>query len=123
MTAPPVVLVVEDEEMIRMMAADMLDALGAGVIEAATAAEALTAARSDDVFDAAMIDLSLPDGLGDELTLRLRALRPSLPVIIATGHDEGMISEEVRGLDRLVLLPKPYELAALDAALTEALAR
>ncbi|HEX8569470.1 MAG TPA: response regulator [Caulobacteraceae bacterium] len=122
MSSPPIVLVVEDEEMIRMMAADMLDALGAGVIEAATAAEALDAARSTDRFDAAMIDLSLPDGLGDQLTLNLRALRPSLPVIIATGHDEGMISAEVRGLDRLVLLPKPYELAELDAALNRALA-
>ena len=109
--------------MIRMMAADMLDALGAGVIEAATAAEALDAARSADRFDAAMIDLSLPDGLGDQLTLNLRALRPALPVIIATGHDEGMISQEVRDLDRLILLPKPYELAELDAALNRALAR
>ena len=123
MTRSPVVLVVEDEEMIRMMAADMLDALGASVVEAATAAEAMDAARSDDRFDAAMIDLSLPDGLGDELTLNLRALRPALPVIIATGHDEGMISEQVRGLERLVLLPKPYELAELDAALNRALAR
>ena len=115
------VLVVEDEEMIRMLAADMLDALGAEVMEAATAAEALDMARSGDRLDAAMIDLSLPDGLGDELTLRLRALRPALPVIIATGHDHGMISDEVRGLERLVLLPKPYELRELDAALTEAL--
>ena len=122
MTAAPVVLVVEDEEMIRMMAADMLDALGAGVIEAATAAEAMDAVRSDDRLDAAMIDLSLPDGFGDQLTLSMRALRPSLPVIIATGHDEAMISQEVRGLDRLVLLPKPYELAELDAALNRALA-
>ena len=123
MSPAPIVLVVEDEEMIRMMAADMLDALGAGVVEAATAAEALDAARSGDRLDAAMIDLSLPDGFGDQLTLSLRALRPALPVIIATGHDEGMISEQVRGLERLVLLPKPYELAELDAALNRALAR
>jgi DNA-binding response OmpR family regulator len=122
-TLSPVILVVEDEEMIRMMAADMLEALGAGVIEAATAAEAMDAARSESRFDAAMIDLSLPDGLGDELTLKLRALRPALPVIIATGHDHGMISEEVRGLDGLVLLPKPYELGELDAALNRALGR
>ena len=106
-----------------MLAADMLDALGAGVLEASTAAEALDMARSQDRFDAALIDLSLPDGLGDELTLRLRALRPSLAVIMTTGHDEGMISEEVRALEGVVVLPKPYELAALDAALTEALAR
>ena len=105
-----------------MMAADMLDELGAAVVEAATAAEALDAARSDGRFDAAMIDLGLPDGLGDELALRLRALRPALPVIMTTGHDEGMISEQVRALERIVLLPKPYELAALDAALTRALA-
>ena len=122
MSSPPIVLVVEDEEMIRMLAADMLDALGAGVLEASTAAEALDMARSQDQFDAALIDLSLPDGLGDDLTLRLRALRPSLAVIMTTGHDEGMISEEVRALERVVLLPKPYELAALDAALSEALA-
>ena len=121
MTAP-VVLVVEDEAMIRMLAADMLDALGAGVLEASSAAEALEMAHSQDTFDAALIDLSLPDGMGDELTLRLRAIRPALAVIMTTGHDEGMISEEVRSLDRLVLLPKPYELAALDAALSQALA-
>ena len=122
MSSAPIVLVVEDEEMIRMLAADMLDALGAGVLEASTAAEALDMARSQDRFDAALIDLSLPDGLGDDLTLRLRALRPALAVIMTTGHDEGMISEEVRALDRVVMLPKPYELAALDAALSEALA-
>jgi DNA-binding NarL/FixJ family response regulator len=92
------------------------------VLEASSAAQALEMARSQDTFDAALIDLSLPDGMGDELTLRLRAIRPALAVIMTTGHDEGMISEEVRSLDRLVLLPKPYELAALDAALSQALA-
>ena len=121
MSAAPTILLVEDEEIIRMVAADMLDALGAGVVEAATVAEAIGVASAGGRVDAAMIDLSLPDGLGDELALRLRDLRPALPVIMTTGHDSSMISDRVRGLDGLVLLPKPYELAELDTALSAAM--
>ncbi|MBX9698798.1 MAG: response regulator, partial [Acetobacteraceae bacterium] len=79
------VLVVEDEPMIRLLACDILEAEGWSVVGVSTAAAALAAARAEG-FDAAVIDLGLPDSSGAALLERLAALRPGLRVVISTGR-------------------------------------
>ena len=106
------VLVVEDEALISIMLVDMLEQLGCAVIgPAATLDEAwpLVDARS---FDVALIDVHLA-GV-PVFPLGERLLDDGIPIIIATGS----------GADRLpprfqdsTLLPKPYSLYALEAAL------
>jgi DNA-binding response OmpR family regulator len=116
-TRHPTVLVIEDEEMIRMLAADMLEELGGATIEACGAVEALDIARADpEAFDVAMVDLGLPDMSGEELIVELRRLRADLPILITTGRD----LEQVPGLDDaagLFYLGKPYQMVELERAL------
>lgn len=114
------VLVVEDEPLIRMLAADILGALGFRVAEAANAAEAL--ALDPAVLSgmhAAMIDLGLPDMPGDDLAAALLQLRPDLRVILTSGADgdESMARLKARGA--VGFLEKPYQSRDVQRALTE----
>ena len=106
------VLLVEDEDLVRMTTADMLADAGFDVLEAGTLADALT--RLDGQVDILVTDLSLPDGDGLELVARARALRPDLPVVVASGRAH--VGEGY------VVLAKPYDGVGLRAAVDAALA-
>src|SRR5271168_4318537 len=84
------VLLVEDEELVAMIAADSLNELGYEIVEVGTARAALDHAHLDCAkFDFAVIDLGLPDRTGDHLISDLRKLCPELPIIVASGYGEG----------------------------------
>jgi DNA-binding response OmpR family regulator len=113
----PTVLVIEDEAMIRMMAADMLEELGGAIIEAGVGSEALDIARADPHgFDMAMVDLGLPDMSGEDLILELRRLRADLPILVTTGRDVGDVAA-IAATPGLSYLGKPYQMAELERAL------
>ena len=82
----PYVLVVDDDEAFRGLAARLLAALGIGeVVQAGTVAEALaTAERLEPV--AVLVDVGLPDGDGVELADRLVAV-PWAPRVVLTSSD------------------------------------
>jgi len=110
------VLLVEDEALIRINTADMLEDMGHAVIEAGTAAEALDAAAAQD-FDILVTDVGLPDMKGGELAKEIRRLKPDIRIVFATGE-----SELPNGADEdAVLLTKPYSDDSLKAALERAL--
>jgi CheY-like chemotaxis protein len=114
-----VILVVEDEPMIRMLAVDMLNELGWSTVEAGSAGEALElVGRGDDDVRAALIDLGLPDRSGLEVVREIRKLRPGLPVVVTTGRSEGDIDEGLRRDEAVIYLGKPYQLADLETALS-----
>jgi PAS domain S-box-containing protein len=117
------VLLVEDEVLIRMMAADGLRERGYRLEEAGTAAEALERVRgSNQPFDAAIVDVGLPDRRGDVLIHELRATQPNLPILLATGYDEAEIDPRLKEGRRLMVLGKPYDSEALHATLQALLA-
>lgn len=105
------VLVVEDDDLIRDCAADMLRELGHEVIEApsAEAAMSVIAARPLDVL---VTDVALPGVSGDVFAAEARVLQPSLRIVFATGTDH---IPDVGG-DNPILLRKPYDLRAMAAA-------
>src|SRR5580698_6723942 len=83
----PIILVVEDEVLIRMMLADELRGRGFDVVEAQNADEALTLLQSPVPVGLVLTDVQLPgamDGIG--LARLLRAARPELKVVIASGN-------------------------------------
>lgn len=114
----PRILVVEDEPLIRMLAVDMLDALGFAAIEAASGGEALAIADGD-LADLAglMIDLGLPDEPGEDVARRLRERRPDLPVILTTGADVTAAHASLSGGGAVGILEKPYHFNDLHQAL------
>jgi DNA-binding response OmpR family regulator len=112
-------LLVEDEALVAMVAADALDEMGYQVIEAASAKLALQLAEiNKDRINVALIDLGLPDLPGEQLVGELRSLYPRLPIIVASGKGAGAIDQSVQSLQDIIILPKPYNFDELQSALT-----
>ena len=110
------ILVVEDETMIALMAADMLVELGAVVVgPAATLAQAM-ALIEREAIDAALIDINLGGTRSESLVERLRHL--DVPFVIASGY---VLSPG--GTDGAPRLAKPYSKANLASALSAAVAK
>src|SRR5262249_17120828 len=91
------ILLVEDEALIAAVTSETLRDLGFRVEEAATAKEAFALAEAQGHrLSAAIIDVNLPDGKGDELARKLRALKPGLPIVIATGAGDKALTSELK---------------------------
>ena len=105
---PTTALLVEDEPLVALVAAESLTALGFDVEIAGTAADALTAAERG-LGDAALalVDVGLPDAKGDVLARRLKLRFPNLNLVLASGYD----AQELRGRMgdiRVPVMTKPY---------------
>ncbi len=112
------VLLVEDEALVAMIAANSLSELGYDVIEVATAGAALDHAHPDCAkFDFAVIDMGLPDRPGDHLISDLRKMCPDLPIIVASGYGEDELRRRFKAYDKFAFLNKPYERTSLRAAI------
>jgi DNA-binding response OmpR family regulator len=109
-------LIVEDEALISILAAEALQELGFEAVEVGTAKAAMEQARNTN-FDVALVDLGLPDQRGDKLVADLRTLHSNLPVIIATGYSDRALHEQFRSEPHLVILDKPYDVAQIHAAI------
>jgi signal transduction histidine kinase/ActR/RegA family two-component response regulator len=111
------ILLVDDEELVRVGTADMLADLGHAVSQAASGVQALELLRRDGI-DLMVTDYAMPGMSGAELARAAQALRPELPVLMITGYAD--LAEGVgRGLPRL---PKPFRQADLAARIAELVA-
>lgn len=99
----PIILVVEDELVVREVVAWELEDAGYTVLESDTAEQALKAIREQKV-DLLFTDIRLPGMDGWRLAEEARVLRPELPVIYATGYTV----EEPRQVPDSCFLNKPY---------------
>ena len=99
-----VILFVDDDPLIAMSTVEMLEDLGHQVIGATSGRHALDILRSEQPIDLMMTDHMMPGMTGLELAAATRELRPSLPVLLATGYAE---LPEGAQLD-LPRLAKPY---------------
>jgi CheY-like chemotaxis protein len=101
---PPVILLVEDEILIRLSTAEFLRQDGYTVLEASDAVEALVLFASDHPLDLVITDVRMPGELdGVKLTRIIKEARPDLPVALASGH---LAFDAEHPGDRL--LRKPY---------------
>lgn len=85
------ILVVEDDAIVRMLIVDVLEELEFEVLEAADGENALTfIGDTAQVIDLMMTDNGLPGISGQDLATKARALRPSLPILFASGYAENI---------------------------------
>ena len=100
----PVILVVDDEILVRMLMADSLRDEGYQVIEAASGDEGMAILRTCQQVDRVITDVRMPGQIdGVELAVQAKRLEPGRPVLIVSGHlppDAAQIADE--------FLPKPY---------------
>lgn len=114
------ILVVEDEILVRMFAVDALEDAGFKVEEASSAAEALAQLNPVPAdLCAAVVDLGLPDRSGDELAADILALKPDLPILVASGRSERELKDRFSVNERVRLLVKPYTASMLLDALAD----
>jgi signal transduction histidine kinase/CheY-like chemotaxis protein len=112
------ILVVEDEFLVQMFIADVLTEAGCVPIKAATASEGLVKfLTAHTELAGAIIDLGLPDRRGDELVADIRATRPDLPIVLATGYAGDNLHQRFAQDARLAVLSKPFRPDSLLAAL------
>lgn len=114
------ILAIEDDAAIRRMLERGLTSAGHRLLTAATGEDGVTLAEDESV-DIVLLDISLPDVSGHEVLSRIRARRPSLPVLMLTARDD--LDNKVRALDAGAddYLTKPFafeELVARIRALT-----
>ncbi|WKA30661.1 PAS domain S-box protein [Bradyrhizobium roseum] len=110
------VLLVDDDILVSMGAADMLLDLGHSVTEAQSGLQALKLLESDAPFDVVVTDYAMPGMNGFELAQRIKARNPKLPIILATGYAELPPERSIE----FVHLSKPYTSKDLAAALEKA---
>ncbi|MEI6610236.1 MAG: ATP-binding protein, partial [Deltaproteobacteria bacterium] len=116
------VLVVEDDEMLRNMAAIMLTSLGFVVLEAIDGVEALEIfGKHESEIKFVLSDLTMPRMNGWETLAALRKLQPGIPVILASGYDKAHVMEGDHPELPQAFLAKPYNLKALRNAISQAL--
>jgi two-component system cell cycle sensor histidine kinase/response regulator CckA len=118
------VLLVEDEDLVREMAHEMLETLGYTVMAARDGKDALEqVAGLEQEIDLLLTDVVMPRMGGDELYQRLRAAHPALKVLFTSGYTDNAFIRQAVEQGEVPLLPKPYTLDSLAIALRRALNR
>ena len=110
------VLLVEDNTHIRESVDILLQAEGREVVSCESAEEALSAFGLQP-FDVLVTDISLPEMSGIDLARRVLETHPDTWVILSSGYALGSGLEKLGPQVRS--LPKPFELDAMDALLSE----
>ena len=109
------ILIVEDDESVRLSLSLLLETLGLIVVAVASGTEALTAIGQR--FDLFLIDMGLPDMDGAALAMRLRRIAPTTPAIImSSDHDRLRTAAPVA----MCLLDKPVSAHSMIRALRTA---
>jgi two-component system, cell cycle sensor histidine kinase and response regulator CckA len=120
--AAGLVLLVDDEPFVRNMAEAMLKSLGCEVVSASDSHEAVEIFRTREAdINLVLLDHTMPRTDGWEILRALRVLRPSIPVILASGYDETKVMQGEHPELPQAFLQKPYRLASLRAAINRAL--
>ena len=102
---PPTILVVEDNELVRLVAVEFLEDSGFKVVEAESAAGAIDLLTNDGPIDAVFSDVQMPgamDGVG--LAHWISREKPEVKVLLTSGNAPNA---------DVPILPKPYDLAAV----------
>lgn len=115
------ILVVEDNDAVRMIATDLLIQLGYEIIEASSPQQALEVLASGRKIDLMFSDVVMPGGMdGFALAEEARRTHPTLRLLLASGFTE-YGERAAHGLGAVKLLGKPFRQSELAHALREAL--
>jgi two-component system cell cycle sensor histidine kinase/response regulator CckA len=110
------VLVVEDRDVVRDLARDVLEASGFDVVAVPGGREALEEIATGEPFDLLLTDVVMPEMSGPELAVKLRVRQPGLPVLYMSGYTDDVLSAHELAQDATAFLRKPFGNAELIAA-------
>jgi CheY-like chemotaxis protein len=120
------VLVMDDEDSVREVAGDILAQMGYEVAFAKDGAEAIErykkANETGRPFDAVIMDLTVPGGMGGREALQvLLAIDPEVKAIVSSGYSKDPVMAEFRKHGFKGVVAKPYRIQELGRALHDVL--
>ncbi len=122
LTGAGTVLLVEDEDAVRLFGARALRNKGYKVVEAKTGDAALDIVREiGSTIDLMITDVVMPQMDGTTLIRESRKLFPALRIVCISGYAEEQFRQTLEGFDNVHFLPKPFSLDQLAAKAKEAM--
>lgn len=116
------ILVVDDEKMIRMTTKAMLERLDYQVLLAKNGVEGIALFRKhQDQIKLVMLDMMMPAMTGQEVFFELRKINPEVNIIIASGFTQDKDLKTLFAAGLAGFIPKPFQLSQLSQALSDIL--
>ena len=116
----PRILVIDDEHFIRDLLNDFFTKCDYSVVSAHDGKSGIAQSRNGR-FDAALVDLKMPEQNGTDVLAELRLIDPGLPVIIMTGYPTVDVSIEALRRGAHDFIVKPFRLQDLKERLDRAI--
>lgn len=114
------VMIVDDERPLVALARELLAGLGYQPVGFDSSNAALQAFRAEPQrFDLVLTDEAMPDLVGSELAAEIRRIRPTLPIILMSGHGGAQLTQRAAAIGAQAVLRKPLQ----GRDLAESLAR
>ncbi len=113
------VLIIDDEEDVRIAANHMLGHLGFDTLEACDGIEGLTMFKArHQELTAVLLDMTMPEMGGEEVFREIRRMGSDVPVILSSGYNESQATRRFSGKGLAGFLQKPYTIHQLAVALS-----
>lgn len=111
--AQPTILIIDDEESIREITADILESKNYNTLCARTGEQGLELLKSNKTIDLVLMDLNMP-GMGGKKTLeKIKEIFPDLKVIVISGYSDHRIAQNPQEFGAIDFLKKPFKLNEL----------
>ena len=120
------ILVMDDEEVVSMVAGEMLEYLGYDVSFATDGHQALTmygdALSSGKPFGAVIMDLTIPNGMGGREAIgKILEIDPNVRAIVSSGNSNDPVMADFRQYGFAGAVAKPYKMEELGSQVSNAL--
>jgi PAS domain S-box-containing protein len=114
------IMVVDDDETMRLMLRQHLEEAGYKIIDAANGAEA-SELLEQEMVNLVLTDVRMPEMDGFELMAHISSHYPSIPVIVISAYGSPETTRTFEDMGSLQVLDKPVDLEDLDRRITECL--
>ena len=116
------ILLVEDEEMIRNVASQMLERLGYSVESFANGKDAIAHYQEEwQNIDLVILDVIMPEMDGEETYVAMQKINPELKVLVSSGYSLDGKTQSIINKGAKGFIQKPYRKGELSDKVTEAL--
>jgi len=116
-----IILIIDDEEVVLDTGRLALEHLGYKVLTANTGMEAISIVETaGEDIDLAILDIGLPDIMGDKVCQRIQELRPNIKVVVSTGYMVEDITDDMK-IKAQGFIQKPFSMSKMAMKLKEVL--
>ena len=115
------VLIVDDEEFVRITLSSMLTDLGYKVTIAASGKEAISILAKKKTFDLVLLDMNMPEVGGKKVFQKIKSLKLTSKVIVSSGYSDDILGKDGFAKQVNGFLQKPYKIEELSKKVREVL--